>query len=66
MASNGRKGEEEKFLAAQYAANWPNLFLPPVTARWSINADFPPFPRGIETNDLNMTLMSHMTQYDSV
>ena len=50
-------------------------FLPAATARWSINAvssSSPSSPRktiehsGIETNELNMTLMSHMTHNDSV
>ena len=53
------------------------LFLPAATARWSISAVFPPpssYPSAqrtiehgsIETNELNMTLMSHMTHHGSV
>ena len=46
----------------------PPLFLPAATARWSISAVSPPSSaqRTIETNELNMTLMSHMTPHDSV
>ena len=42
-----------------------SFFLPAATARWSINAVSPTSPQrniehgGIETNELNMTLMSH-------
>ena len=54
------------------------MFLPAATARWSINAVSPPsspsptsphktIEQGsIETNELNMTLMRHMTRHDSV
>ena len=47
-------------------------FLPAATARWSINAAFPSSPQrtiehgGIETNELNITCMSHMNHHDSV
>ena len=51
-------------------------FLPAATARWSISAVFPPPPSpsaqrtiehgSIETHELNMTLMSHMTHHDLV
>ena len=51
-------------------------FLPAATARWSISAVFPSSSPSsghktiehgsIETNELNMTLMSHMTHHDLV
>ena len=47
-------------------------FLPAATARWSISAVSSSSPQrtiehgSIETNELNMTLMSHMTRHDSV
>ena len=51
------------------------VFLPAATARWSISAVFPPpsssghktIEHGtIEANELNMTIMSHMTHHDLV
>ena len=50
-------------------------FLPAATARWSISAVFPSSPTSghktiehgsIETNELNITLMSHMIHHESV
>ena len=49
-------------------------FLPAAAVRWSIRAVSPPPSSaqrtiehgGIETNELNMTLMSHMTHHDLV
>ena len=61
------------YFPAKDAACFLKFFLPAVTARWSINAvsssssEHKIIEHGrTETNELNRTLMSHLTHYDSV